>query len=62
MAAPPGSTTARLEEGIYRNQLKIGGIKLTADGSPQGKTVFSASLTPRRRASPVFRQHLRPTI
>jgi predicted amidohydrolase YtcJ len=39
---PPadGATTAKLEVGIYRNHLKIGGIKLTGDGSPQGKTAY----------------------
>lgn len=26
--------------GVYRKRLKIGGIKITADGSPQGKTAF----------------------
>jgi predicted amidohydrolase YtcJ len=42
-ATPPpadGATTAKLEVGIYRNHLKIGGIKLTGDGSPQGKTAY----------------------
>jgi predicted amidohydrolase YtcJ len=42
-ATPPpadGTTTAKLEVGIYRNHLKIGGIKLTGDGSPQGKTAY----------------------
>jgi predicted amidohydrolase YtcJ len=42
-ATPPpadGSTTAKLEVGTYRNHLKIGGIKLTGDGSPQGKTAY----------------------
>jgi predicted amidohydrolase YtcJ len=42
-ATPPpadGTTTAKLEVGIYRNRLKIGGIKLTGDGSPQGKTAY----------------------
>jgi predicted amidohydrolase YtcJ len=42
-ATPPpadGVTTAKLEVGIYRNHLKIGGIKLTGDGSPQGKTAY----------------------
>ena len=40
--APPadGASTATLEVGIYRNRLKIGGIKLTGDGSPQGKTAY----------------------
>jgi len=42
-ATPPpadGSTVQKLEVGIYRNHLKIGGIKLTGDGSPQGKTAY----------------------
>lgn len=42
-ATPPpadGSTAQKLEVGIYRNHLKIGGIKLTSDGSPQGKTAY----------------------
>jgi len=41
--APPvdgAGTAAKLKVGIYENHLKIGGIKLTADGSPQGKTAF----------------------
>jgi hypothetical protein len=42
-ATPPpadGASTAKLEVGVYRNHLKIGGIKLTGDGSPQGKTAY----------------------
>ena len=42
-ATPPpadGAATAKLEVGVYRNHLKIGGIKLTGDGSPQGKTAY----------------------
>jgi predicted amidohydrolase YtcJ len=42
-AMPPpadGAATAKLEVGTYRNHLKIGGIKLTGDGSPQGKTAY----------------------
>jgi predicted amidohydrolase YtcJ len=42
-ATPPpadGATTTKLEVGTYRNHLKIGGIKLTGDGSPQGKTAY----------------------
>jgi len=42
-ASPPpadGAATAKLEVGVYRNHLKIGGIKLTGDGSPQGKTAY----------------------
>ncbi len=31
---PPGTF------GAYRNRLKLGGIKITSDGSPQGKTAF----------------------
>ena len=31
---------AKLRVGVYRNRLKIGGIKITGDGSPQGKTAF----------------------
>jgi hypothetical protein len=41
--APPldgAGTAAKLKVGIYDNHLKIGGIKLTGDGSPQGKTAF----------------------
>ena len=41
--APPGDgagTAARLKVGLYENHLKIGGIKLTGDGSPQGKTAY----------------------
>ncbi|MFN7897493.1 MAG: amidohydrolase [Cyanobacteriota bacterium] len=41
--APPldgAGTAAKLKVGIYENRLKIGGIKLTGDGSPQGKTAF----------------------
>ena len=26
--------------GVYQNRLKIGGVKLTGDGSPQGKTAY----------------------
>jgi predicted amidohydrolase YtcJ len=41
--APPADgagTAARLKVGLYENHLKIGGIKLTGDGSPQGKTAY----------------------
>ncbi len=41
--APPGDgagTAERLKVGTYTNRLKIGGIKLTGDGSPQGKTAY----------------------
>ena len=26
--------------GTYRNRLKVGGVKITIDGSPQGRTAF----------------------
>ena len=41
--SPPADgagTAARLKVGLYENHLKIGGIKLTGDGSPQGKTAY----------------------
>ncbi len=31
---------AKLQVGIYRHRLKVGGIKITGDGSPQGKTAY----------------------
>ena len=31
---------SKVQAGIYQNHFKIGGIKITADGSPQGKTAF----------------------
>jgi predicted amidohydrolase YtcJ len=31
---------AKLRVGVYENHLKIGGIKLTSDGSPQGRTAY----------------------
>lgn len=31
---------AKLKVGVYVNHFKIGGIKITSDGSPQGKTAF----------------------
>ena len=31
---------ARIQVGVYRNRLKFGGVKITADGSPQGKTAY----------------------
>ena len=31
---------ARLTVGVYRRRLKVGGIKITVDGSPQGKTAY----------------------
>lgn len=34
------SAKAKLKVGLYENGLKIGGIKISADGSPQGKTAF----------------------
>jgi predicted amidohydrolase YtcJ len=50
-APPPASATpanggkpdggrVRLRVGVYENGLKIGGIKLTSDGSPQGRTAY----------------------
>jgi predicted amidohydrolase YtcJ len=37
---PPAAPAAKLRVGIYDNHLKIGGIKLTSDGSPQGRTAY----------------------
>jgi predicted amidohydrolase YtcJ len=34
------SANAKLKVGVYQNGWKIGGVKITADGSPQGKTAF----------------------
>lgn len=34
------STKQRLKVGVYGQHFKIGGIKIVADGSPQGKTAF----------------------
>ncbi|HEX5819388.1 MAG TPA: amidohydrolase [Gemmatimonadales bacterium] len=34
------SARTKLKVGLYENGLKIGGIKISADGSPQGKTAF----------------------
>lgn len=34
------SDASKTVVGIYQNRLKIAGIKITADGSPQGKTAF----------------------
>jgi predicted amidohydrolase YtcJ len=34
------SAKSRLKVGVYQNGWKIGGVKITADGSPQGKTAF----------------------
>ncbi len=31
---------ARVLIGVYRNRLKFGGVKITGDGSPQGKTAY----------------------
>ena len=31
---------SKVQVGIYQNRFKIGGIKITADGSPQGKTAY----------------------
>jgi predicted amidohydrolase YtcJ len=36
----PSSPPAKLRVGVYDNHLKIGGIKLTSDGSPQGRTAY----------------------
>jgi predicted amidohydrolase YtcJ len=36
----PGGPPAKLRVGVYENHLKIGGIKLTSDGSPQGRTAY----------------------
>ncbi|WP_341908440.1 amidohydrolase [Fluviicola taffensis] len=40
--------TGRLKWGVYQNRLKYQGLKITVDGSPQGKTAFltKAYLTP----------------
>jgi len=35
-----GSTPRKLRVGVYENHLKIGGIKLVGDGSPQGRTAY----------------------
>jgi len=32
--------TNHIRVGVYENHLKIGGVKITGDGSPQGKTAF----------------------
>ena len=42
-ATPPAAAAdarSRLKVGIYENHLKIGGVKIAVDGSPQGKTAF----------------------
>ena len=31
---------ARTQVGVYHNRLKFGGVKITGDGSPQGKTAY----------------------
>jgi predicted amidohydrolase YtcJ len=36
----PAGTPAKLRVGVYENHFKIGGIKLTSDGSPQGRTAY----------------------
>ena len=33
-------SSAKIRVGVYENHLKIGGIKLTSDGSPQGRTAY----------------------
>ncbi|MFO7628896.1 MAG: amidohydrolase [Prochlorococcaceae cyanobacterium] len=35
-----GAGKVKLRVGVYENHLKIGGIKLTSDGSPQGRTAY----------------------
>ncbi len=40
MTNPIISDKSKLQVGIYQNHLKFAGIKITADGSPQGKTAF----------------------
>jgi predicted amidohydrolase YtcJ len=37
---PGEGSTHRIRVGVYENHLKIGGVKITGDGSPQGKTAF----------------------
>lgn len=37
---PGALATNRIRVGVYENHLKIGGVKITGDGSPQGKTAF----------------------
>lgn len=39
-APPTAAFPAELSFGTYRDRLKIGGVKLILDGSPQGKTAF----------------------
>jgi predicted amidohydrolase YtcJ len=39
-AAPQLSPDARTRVGVYDRGLKFGGIKITGDGSPQGKTAY----------------------
>ena len=36
----PRRTTRQPRWGKYKNRLKIGGVKITIDGSPQGRTAF----------------------
>ncbi len=43
VSSPDLSRLAGLDFGSYRNRLKVGGIKLTLDGSPQGKTAYLTS-------------------
>jgi hypothetical protein len=37
---PAGPIRDRIRVGVYENHFKIGGVKITGDGSPQGKTAF----------------------
>lgn len=39
-AAVEGSTKPKLKVGIYEGHFKIGGVKISGDGSPQGKTAY----------------------
>jgi hypothetical protein len=39
-AQNPESRPGKLRVGVYENHFKIGGIKLTSDGSPQGRTAY----------------------
>lgn len=37
---PADPVRERIRVGVYENHFKIGGVKITGDGSPQGKTAF----------------------
>lgn len=39
-AKPSQARSPKLRVGVYENHLKIGGIKLVSDGSPQGRTAY----------------------